>query len=237
MATLQLGDVRIAITRKAVKHVHLYVHPPLGEVSLVAPTGTRLDVIRAYVATRLAWIRKQQENFRNQQRETPRQFVSRESHQLWGRQYLLQVEYVEAKPQVRLDHKYIVLQVRPGSNAAKRAEVLHDWHKVQLHSLVPELIRLWEPRLGVKVCGYFLQRMKTRWGSCNHRRGHIRLNTELVKKPRDLLEYIVVHEMTHLLEPTHNERFQLLMDEAMPHWRQVRHELNQLPVRHEAWDH
>lgn len=230
MDTLQLGEIEIAVTRKNVKHIHLSVHPPEGRVTLVAPTQSRLEVLRAYAITRLSWIRKQQAAFHAQARETPRQHVMRESHYLWGRRYLLDVQYVEARPRVSLNHARITLQVRPGSDAAKRAEVMHAWHKAQLHAVLPELIRHWEPRLGVKVQAYYLQRMKTRWGSCNHARGHIRLNTELVKKPRHLLEYVLVHEMTHLIEPSHDERFIALLDQHYPRWREARSELNSLPL-------
>ena len=195
------------MTRKDVKHVHLSVHPPSGRVTLVAPTGTRLEVARAYAISKLGWIRDQQAKLRAQARETPRQFVERESHYLWGRRYLLSVVEEDAKPSVTLDHRRITLTVRPGSSAAKREEVMHEWHKSLLHEAVPALISKWEAKLGVKVAGYFLQRMKTKWGGCNHRARNIRLNTELVKKPKDLLEYVVVHEMLHLLEPTHSERF------------------------------
>ena len=125
--------------------------------------------------------------------------------------------------------------VDPGSDAAKRAEVIHEWHKSLLHGVVPALIMKWKPKLKVKVAGYYLQRMKTRWGSCNHVAGTIRLNTELVKKPRDLLEYVVVHEMIHLLEPTHNERFILRLQEACPLWREARIELNELPLAAVPW--
>lgn len=230
MDTLQLGDIEILVTRKNVKNVHLSVHPPQGRVTLVAPLVTRLDVLRAYAITRLAWIRKQRESFAAQAREAPRHHVTRESHSLWGRRYLLDVQYVDAKPVVRQDHKRITLQVRPGTAESKRAEIMHEWHKLQLHQVVPSLIRAWEPRLGVQVRAYYLQRMKTRWGSCNHTRGHIRLNTELVKKPRHLLEYVLVHEMVHLLQPTHDEHFIALLDEHYPRWREARDELNALPL-------
>ncbi len=160
----------------------------------------------------------------------PRRHITRESHQLWGRRYLLAVRYVDAKPEVRLDHKRITLSVRPGSDEVKRAEVMHEWHKTELHSVVPGMIKRWEPRLGVKVRAYYLQRMKTRWGSCNHARGHVRLNTELVKKPRHLLEYVLVHEMAHLIAPTHDERFVAILDKHFPLWRDARSELNALPL-------
>jgi len=228
--SIQLGDLAIEVTRKAVKNVHLSVHPPEGRVTLVAPVGTRLEVARAYAISRLGWIREQQQRFSSQAREAPRRFVERESHYLWGRRHLLKIVERDAKPGVVLDHKRITLFVRPGSDRQKKAQVIHAWHKALLHGVVPNLIAQWEPKLGVRVNGYFLQRMKTKWGSCNHEAGHIRLNTELVKKPKDLLEYVVVHEMAHLIEPTHSERFLGLLDRNYPTWREARVELNELPI-------
>ena len=233
--TIRLGDIAIEVTRKAVRNVHLSVHPPDGRVTLVAPSGTRLDVARAYAIAKLRWIRDQQEKLHNQAREEPRQFVERESHYLWGRRYLLSVEERETRPGVKLDHKRIILTVRPGADRTKRAEIMHAWHRTLLHEAVPPLIEKWEHKLGVTVAGYFLQRMKTKWGSCNTRAGHIRLNTELVKKPKDLLEYVVVHEMLHLIEPTHSERFIEMLDKNYPKWREARNELNELPLAAESW--
>lgn len=233
--TIELGDIVIAVSRKTVKHVHLSVHPPDGHVTLVAPTETRLEVARAYAISKLGWIRDRQEKLLAQARETPRQFVERESHYLWGRRYLLSVIEKDTKPGVTLDHRRITLTVRPGSNLAKREAVMQEWHRAVLHETVPEVIRKWEAKLGVKVARYFLQRMKTKWGACNSRAGNIRLNTELVKKPKDLMEYVVVHEMLHLAEPTHNERFVALLDQHYPTWREARAELNELPLAAEAW--
>ena len=234
--TIQLGDIAVSVTRKDVKNVHLSVHPPSGRVTLVAPRGTRPEVARAYAVSKLGWIRDQQAKLRVQAREAPRQYVERESHYLWGRRYLLSVREEETKPSVHLTHRTITLTVRPGSSNAKRAEVMHEWHKSILHEAVPELIRKWEPKLGVEVAAYFLQRMKTKWGGCNHRARTIRLNTELVKKPKDLLEYVVVHEMLHLIEPTHSDSFVALLDEHYPSWREARAELNELPLGAESWD-
>jgi predicted metal-dependent hydrolase len=233
--TIQLGDVAIVMTRKDIKHIHLSVHPPVGRVSLVVPTGTRSEVARAYAISKLGWIREQRTKLNGQARETPRRFIERESHHLWGRRYLLSVVEKDEKPSVRLSHRKIILGVRPGSSIARREEVMHEWHKTLLHGVVPELIRKWEAKLGVTVSGYFLQRMKTKWGSCNHRAESIRLNTELVKKPKDLLEYVVVHEMVHLIEPKHSERFLALMTKHYPTWREARAELNELPLTTEVW--
>lgn len=229
-ATIEFGDVHIVLTRKNVKHVHLTVHPPTGRVTLVAPPTTRTEVARAYAITKLGWIREQRRKLHAQARETPRKFVSRESHYVWGRRYLLNVSEVDEKPQVKLSPNKLTLRVRPGSSAEKRGDVLHEWHKAQLHEVLPDLIRKWERKLGVRVAGYYLQRMKTKWGSCNAEKRNIRLNTELVKKPKDLLEYVVVHEMAHLLVPSHGERFVAILDRHWPQWRESREELNALPL-------
>lgn len=227
---IKLGDVVIMLTRKDVKHVHLSVYPPDGQVTLVAPRKTRLEVARAYAISRLGWIREQRNKLAVQARESPRQFVDRESHYVWGRRYLLTVMEADEKPTVTLGHRKMTLRVRPGSSQVNRAKVMHEWHKAQMHAVLPGLIQTWEKRLGVTVAGYFLQRMKTKWGSCNPDRRYIRLNTELVKKPKDLLEYVVVHEMAHLLEPSHGSRFVTILDRHYPSWREARLELNALPL-------
>ena len=232
---IELGDIAISVTRKTIKNVHLSVHPPDGRVTLSAPSDTRPEVARAYAISKLGWIREQQEQLRSQARETPRQFIERESHYLWGRRYLMTIVEQDLKPHLSVDHKRITLSVRPGSDQAKRASIIHQWHKSLLHEFVPPLISKWEPKLGVHVAAYFLQRMKTKWGSCNHEARHIRLNTELVKKPKDLVEYVVVHEMVHLIEPTHSDRFISILTNHYPTWREARAELNELPLAAEVW--
>lgn len=233
--TITIGDVEILVTRKAIKNVHLSVHPPEGRITLVAPTHTRLDVARAYAISRLGWIRKQQESLRKQARETPRQYISRESHYIWGKRYLLQVKHLDAKPSVKLDHKRITLTVRPGASREKREEVFNAWQRSLLHAVVPPLIQKWEKKLHIEVSAYYLQRMRTKWGSCNHSTGNIRLNTELVKKPKELLEYVLMHELAHLIEPSHNHRFVALLDKHYPTWQEARAELNELPLGSECW--
>ena len=227
---IELGDIFITVTRKSVKNVHLTVHPPEGRVTLVAPTGTRLEVARAYAISKLNWIRAQQQQLHAQVREAPRQLVDRETHYVWGRRYLMTVIERDERPSVKLEPQKITLYVRPGSTKDKRAQVLGDWHRKLLHEFVNPVIKKWEQKLQVRVSGYFLQRMKTKWGSCNHRAKNIRLNTELVKKPKDLVEYVIVHEMAHLIEPTHNERFISILEDNFPHWREARAELNELPI-------
>jgi len=227
---IHVGEIEISVTRKDVKNVHLSVHPPDGRVTLVAPISTRLDVARAYAITRLGWIRQQRDRLREQAREAPRQYRGRETHYLWGRRHLLKLTESDVKPSIKIDHRTIHLQVRPGTTRDQRAVIVHQWHLSLLHKTVPQLVRKWEPRLGVAVGAYFLQRMKTKWGSCNPRNSTIRINTELVKKPRDMLEYVVVHEMVHILEPTHSKRFFAILTEHCPNWEEVRRELNELPV-------
>src|SRR5262249_4438858 len=153
---------------------------------------------------------------------TPREYIERESHYVWGRRYLLKVVEANQPASVELNHGQMILYVRRGADRAKRQAVVEEWYREQLRQAVPPLIKKWERLMGVKVRRVFVQRMKTKWGSCNHRAGSIRLNTDLARKPRECLEYIVVHETVHLLEPTHNERFMALMDQLMPKWQSHR---------------
>ena len=227
---IKLGDLTIFMQRKRVKHIYLRVLAPDGRVTLVAPIGIQLAVIHAFAVSKLPWIRKQQRKLQMQIREAPRQLVAYERHTVWGHHYVLQVVEKPAKPCVLLDQQSIILQVRPGSDLSKRTAVMHAWHKSLLHGVVPDLIGEWQERLDVSVSAYFLQQMKTRWGSCTPRARHIRLNTDLVRKPKNLLEYVVVHEMVHLLEASHNKRFVALMDRHYPAWREAAAELNHIPL-------
>jgi predicted metal-dependent hydrolase len=234
---IDLGGIAVDVVRKDIKNVHLSVFPPTGRVRIAAPARMDLDTIRVFAVTKLGWIKSQQKKIVAQERETPREYLNRESHYVWGRRYLLEVVEADAAPAVELKHRKLVLQVRPGSDGAKRQEILEAWYRVMLKRAVPALIAKWQPLMGVKVQRLFVQRMKTKWGGCNPVAQTIRLNTELAKKPPECLEYIVVHEMTHLLEPTHGQRFRVLMDQAMPAWEFHRAQLNRLPVRHEDWSY
>lgn len=234
-ARLQIGDLEVEVVRKDIKNVHLSVLPPAGRVRLSAPAHMKLDTLRVYAVSRIQWIRKQQEKLRAQERETPRDYVERESHYLWGKRYLLTVEERDEPPKVELTHRQMILRVRPGSPKGKREDILAAWYRNQLRKAVPPLVARWEPMLGVRVEKFFIQHMKTKWGGCSPERRTIRLNTELAKKPPECLEYLVVHEMLHLLEPTHNGRFMGLMERFMPNWRNRRDALNRLPVKHEDW--
>lgn len=234
---IDLGDLRIEVIHKAVRNLHLAVLPPQGKVRVTAPMHMKLETIRVFTVSRLAWIKTQQRRMRAQEREAPRQYLERESHHVWGRRYLLKRQEVDAPPAVALKRSHLMMQVRPGATEDRCHELLECWYREQLHAAAAPLVAKWEPVMGVRVRRVFVQRMKTRWGSCNPASGAIRLNTDLAKKPTECLEYLVVHEMAHLLEPTHNARFLALMDLFLPNWRQVRAALNRLPVRHEDWDY
>ncbi len=232
---LELGDVSVDVLRKDIKNVHLSVHPPTGRVRISAPLRLSLDTIRVFAVTKLGWIKQHQRHVLEQERESPRDYVERESHYVWGRRYLLSVDESAANPSVEVDRSRLILRIRPGTNHQRKAALLEDWYRAQLREAVPELIAKWERLMEVKMERFFVQRMKTKWGSCNPLARTIRLNTDLAKKPHACLEYIIVHELAHLLEPTHNARFVALMNHFMPGWKSCRNTLNQLPVRHENW--
>ncbi len=238
MATkLQLGDIAVDVVLKDIKNIHLSVNPPTGRVRISAPSRMSLDTIRVFAISKLDWIRQQQRKLREQERETRREYLDRESHFVWGKRYLLKVIEGDWAPAVELKYRQMHLRVRARINDEKKQAIVAEWYRTQLKQAVPALIAKWEPLLRVKVARFFLQKMKTKWGSCSPEAKSIRLNTDLAKKPSECLEYIVVHEMIHLLEPTHNNRFIILMEQFMPNWRFYRTELNRLPVKHEDWSY
>lgn len=237
VSQIKLGDIAVDVVLKDIKNVHLSVYPPTGRVRISAPRRMSLDTIRVFAISKLDWIKQQQKLLRAQERETPREYVDLESHYVWGKRYLLTVSERDASPSIELKHDRMLLRVRPGSGEDRRMALVEEWYREQLKEAVPPLLARWQPLLGVRVHRLFVQRMKTKWGGCNHKARTIRLNTELAKKPPECLEYIVLHELVHLLEPTHNARFVALMDEFMPKWQFHRQVLNRLPVRRETWSY
>lgn len=232
---LQIGDLAVEVTQKDIKNVHLSVHPPHGRVSIAAPLHLSVSAIRAFAIGKLSWIRQQQRKLVAQEREAPREYLDRETHYVWGRRCLLRVIEHDAPPTVEWRQHRLVLQVRAGMDEGRRGDVLEAWYREQLREAAKPLTAEWEGRLGVRVDRVFVQRMKTRWGSCNPVKRSIRLNTDLAKKPRECLEYILVHELLHLLEPTHNAKFVNLMSRYLPGWEHRRDQLNRMPVRHVTW--
>lgn len=235
MYQIELGDIAVDVVRKDIKNLHLSVYPPIGRVRISAPLRMNLDTIRVFALSKLRWIRQQRKKMQAQERETPREYLDRESHYVWGKRYLLEVIESDAVPLVELKHGIMFMRVRPGTSPKQKQAMIEVWYRRQLKQAVPALIATWEPLMGVNVERFHVQRMKTQWGSCSPDSRSIRLNTDLAQKPRECLEYIVVHEMVHLLEPTHNSRFITLMDSFVPQWQFYRDALNRLPVRHETW--
>lgn len=234
---LQLRGVRIEVVRKDIRNVHLSVLPPMGRVRIAVPRHLSEDAIRAFAIGKLGWIRRQQTKLQGQEREAPREYLDRETHYVWGRRCLLRVVEREAPPLVEWRQHRLMLFVRPNTTRRRRAALVEAWYRKELRRAAGGLAEQWQRRLGVRMSGLFVQRMKTRWGGCNVATRTIRLNTDLAKKPRECLEYILVHELLHLIEPTHDSRFTTLMDVHLPSWRSVRHALNRLPVRHEEWQY
>ncbi len=237
VSQIKLGEIAVDVVLKDIKNVHLSVYPPTGRVRISAPKRMSIDTIRVFAISKLDWIKQQQTKLREQERETPREYLDRESHYVWGKRYLLTVSVSDEPPSIELKHSRMLLRVRPRTDEDKRQALVEEWYREQLKEAVPPLLARWQPLLGVKVERFFVQRMKTKWGSCNHKARTIRLNTELAKKPAECLEHVVVHELVHLLEPTHNARFVALMDRFMPKWQFHRQVLNRLPVRREKWSY
>jgi predicted metal-dependent hydrolase len=235
MQEIQLGDITVEVTQKDIKNVHLSVYPPFGQVKIAAPERMDLDTIRIYAISKLTWIRKQQAKIKSQKREAPREYLTKESHYYFGKRYLLKVIEHNLSPVVKLKHNTIELYIRPDTSTEKRKEILEEWYRAQLKVKIPELISKWETVMDVQVNDYGIKKMKTKWGTCNIGAKRIWLNLELAKKPVCCLEYIIIHEMTHLLERNHNTRFVALMNSFLPNWKEVKEELNRLPVSHTEW--
>jgi predicted metal-dependent hydrolase len=228
--TIELGDIAVNVVRKNIKNVHLSVYPPNGNVRISAPLRMNLDTIRVFAISKLDWIKKQQQKLRNQVREVSREYIDRESHYLWGKRYLLDLVELDASPHLELRHDRLILQVRPGTNMLKKQDIVNEFYRQQLEAAISPLIVKWERLMGISVSSFSIRKMKTKWGSCTPSLRKIRFNLELAKKPAECLEYVVVHELVHLLEPSHNKRFIAFMDSFMPKWRFYQAELNRLPI-------
>jgi len=235
MEHIQLGDLIIEVEQKDIKNVHLSVYPPNGRVRIAAPSKMTLDTIRIYAISKLSWIKKQQTKILSQKREAPREYLTKESHFYLGKRYLLKVIELNAVPTVHLTHKNIELYVRPNSSPEKRKEILENWYREQLRMLGTDLIAKWEATMKVKVNELGIKKMKTKWGTCNEEAKRVWLNFELVKKPIECVEYIVVHEMVHLKVRNHNNKFVAYMNHFLPEWKQLKADLNKMPVSHLEW--
>jgi hypothetical protein len=238
MKQMTISNIKIDVVRKDIKNIHLAVYPPTGRVRIAAPLSVNEDAIRLFTISKLGWIKRHQRKFEGQERISPREYKNRESHYFQGKRYLLNIIEADAPPKVVVRNKtYIDLYLRPKTPIAKRHEIMKEWYRQKLKEKIPSLIKKWEKKMDVLVNEFGVKKMKTKWGTCNREAKRIWLNLGLAKKPTQCLEYIVVHEMVHLLERNHNDRFISLMNEFMPKWKFYRDELNRLPVRHENWNY
>lgn len=232
-------DVRgttVEVVHRDIKNLHVGVYPPTGRVRVAAPLRLDEDAVRLAVISRLGWIRRKQAGFEQQARQSQRQFVTGESHYVEGRRYRLDVTEHDGPPTVRLlNNRTLALTVRPDTNRDKREALLYRWYRSRLRSRLPALLAKWEPRVGTRGTEVRIRKMKTHWGTCNKDARRIWLNLELAKKPVLCLEYVMVHELVHLIERHHTDLFRQLMDRLMPQWRVYRDKLNQSPLAHEAW--
>lgn len=235
MKQIELGNIVIDVEQKDIKNIHLSVYPPKGKVRISAPERMDLDTIRVFAISKLKWIKKQQEAFKKQDRETPREYLTRESHYFLGERYLLKVIKYNGSPKIVLKKNAIEMHIRPDTSVEKRKELLDEWYRSELKKNAPQLIEKWEKKIGVQAQAYGIKKMRNRWGTCNPKAKRIWLNLELAKKPVECIEYIVVHELVHLIERSHNETFKRLMNEHMPKWSFYRDELNRLPFSHLEW--
>lgn len=237
MEQIKLGDITVDVELKDIKNVHLSVYPPKGRVRIAAPQRMNLDTIRIYAISKLSWIKKQQQKFQTQVREAPREYLNREGHYYLGSRYLLKVIEHDAPPVITLKHKTIEMRLRPNTDMLKKQLIMDEWYRSQLKIILPPMIKKWEKTMGVSLFEFGIKKMKTKWGTCNREAKRIWLNLELAKKPFQCVEYIVVHEMVHLLERNHNDTFIAYMNQFLPEWKELKKELNKLPVSHRDWEY
>ncbi len=228
----------IDVVKKDIKNLHLGVYPPDGRVRVAAPASMNDEAIRLAVVSRLGWIRRRQTAFAEQDRQSERSMVSGESHYVSGHRYLLTVEEADEAPCVEIkNNRKLLLRIRPQTDRSGREAVLQEWHRARLREHIQEIAPQWEEVIGVEAPSYYIKRMKTKWGSCNIDASRIWINLELAKKSSNCVSYILVHELVHLHERHHSDRFRKLMDRFMPAWRVHRDELNQAPLAHENWSY
>lgn len=234
-AYLTVAGLGVDVVYKDIKHLHISVYPPIGRVRVAAPERTDEDTIRLAIVQRLPWIRRQREQLQRAERQTRREMLSGETHYVWGERYQLDVSRHGGHYNVQTKGSTLWVVTPEGADADGRREALDRWYRRELKAALPALLEKWQPIIGVEVDKVIVRRMKTKWGTCIAHSRTIWLNPELAKKNPRCLEYIIVHELTHLLERGHGDRFVSLMDHFMPQWRVRRDELNEAPLADEKW--
>lgn len=237
MRQMEIGGVLVQVVRKEIKNLHLGVYPPNGRVRVAVPLRVNDEAVRLAVIDKLAWIKRQQAKFEAQPRQSLREMVSGESQYVFGRRYRLRVVQGPGPANVRICGRWIEMHIAQDSTISQRSRLLQRWHRERLREQARPLMAKWQQRIGVQVTDWAIKRMKTKWGTCNPSAGRIWLNLELAKKPVPCLEYLIVHELVHLIERKHNERFIALMDEHLPDWKARRALLNAEPLAHETWEY
>lgn len=235
--TFRLGSISVEVIQKDIQNIHLSVYPPNGRVKISAPNRIKLDTIRIYTISKLAWIKKQKEKFSNQERESKREFLERESHYFLGKRYLLKVKEDAIKTDINLKHNSIIAHFPPDATIANKKLIIDQWYREQLRTKATTLLSKWMKELKLDEVKFSIRIMKTKWGSCSQKKRMIWLNLELAKKPIECIEYILVHELVHLIERTHNSKFNAYMTHYLPNWRDLRVKLNKLPVPHVEWEY
>lgn len=238
MSIMTINNIKIEVIHKDIKNIHLSIHPPKGRVRIATPLKMSDEAIRLFAISKLAWIKKNQKHFDDQKRQSPREFLSGESHYFLGHRYLLKVIETKGIQRVEIINKKVInLYMRSNHSVRSREKVMSTWYRQELKAIVPELISKWEPLLNVIVKDWGVKLMKTKWGTCNHLEQRIWINLELTKKNIRCIEYIVVHEMIHLIEKDHNENFKKILDEHIPNWKAIRSELNEIIFESKHWNY
>ena len=235
---IQVGGIDIEINRRDIKNIHLSVLPPNGKVRLSVPNKTSEQSIRLAIVNKLAWIKKQQVDFAKQERQSIREMVNGECHYLWGKKYRLAIKKPEGKFTVTAKGSgQLELKVNENTSPDNCLKLLNRFYRDEMQRSIEKLLPSWQKKLGVKADSLNIKKMKTKWGSCNTEARRIWLNLELAKKPLVCLEYILVHELVHLHQRHHNQRFKEILDRCMPNWRARQKALNSSPLAHEEWEY
>lgn len=234
--TLTVNNVSVHIVRKDIKNLHLGVYPPLWRVRVAVPRHISDESVRLFVISKISWIRKNKKKFAEQQREFPREYISGESHYFMGKRYLLQVSDYDGYGKIAIrNKKYLDMYISKDAPIQDKKKLIYKWYRKEFKNIIPDLIHKREQQLGVKASEVKVKQMKTKRWSCNHKAKRLWLNIELIKKPLPQIEYVILHELAHLIERTHNDTFKQILDDHMPWWRLIKEELNQSVLVHEEW--